>query len=265
MKLGIICPINWLEGFAIQSAYHLVLPNVFEKSKEYRDFYIKQAQMGDFITLDNGAYELGYPMEPDELLEIAGKLKADEIVAPDVILNYKKTVELTEEFLEQVRDKFDGKIGAVAQGSTFGEIKECYLRFLQDSRIDTIMLPFDIRFEIPNARKSDSFTKQRAFNRVALVNHILPLAPPKPIHLLGLSDGVELTFQKDHAEIRSNDSSSAFVHGKEGFRYTEEGLPCEKSKEKLDFFNKSLNVKQRDNIQFNIDMMKGFIKEVQDE
>ena len=69
-----------------------------------------------------------------------------------------------------------------------------------------------------------------------------------------------MKFQKDHSEIRSNDSSSAFVHGKARFRYTEEGLPCEKLQEKLDFFDGYLNVKQRDDIQFNIDMMKKFIK-----
>lgn len=261
MKLGIICPINWLEGFAVQGIYHLVLPNIFKESKEYRDFYIKQAKIGDFITLDNGAYELGYPIDPDELLEIAEDLNTDEIVAPDVILNYEKTIELTEKFLEKVRDKFSGKIGAVAQGSNFEEIKKCYLRFLDDERIDTMMLPFDVRFEVPNALKSFSFTKQRAFNRVSLVNHLLPLRKSKPIHLLGLSDGVELKYQGAHPEIRSNDSSSAFVHGKEGYRYTEDGLPCEKSKNKVDFFDKSLNIKQRDDIQFNIDMMRNFVKE----
>lgn len=50
-----IGPGSMLDRYAIASRTHLVLPQV--TNEQYREFYIRKRREGDFIILDNGAYE----------------------------------------------------------------------------------------------------------------------------------------------------------------------------------------------------------------
>ena len=68
--LGLICPTKYLEDFAVQSPYHLVLTHKVFEDPAYAEFYKSRAKLGEFITLDNSSYEVGDGVfTNDDLLE----------------------------------------------------------------------------------------------------------------------------------------------------------------------------------------------------
>jgi hypothetical protein len=81
---------------------------------------------------------------------------------------------------------------------------------------------------------------------------------------MGLSDALELQRYKGvrYYWVRSNDSSTAFVHGFNEVYYTDKGLPGEKIKQKLDFDgynNYELTISQKSCIHYNIDKILSWI------
>jgi hypothetical protein len=59
---------------------------------EYADLYRSKSRNGEFVILDNSMMELGESMISDQLLHIAERVGASEVVAPDYPGNAQKTV-----------------------------------------------------------------------------------------------------------------------------------------------------------------------------
>ena len=78
--LAHIAPIGVTEEAIKHSSFNMVLAHVAEDSNEY----CKLFKDSDKPTLlDNGAFELGYPMDVDDMIAIGHKVGADTIVLPD--------------------------------------------------------------------------------------------------------------------------------------------------------------------------------------
>ena len=282
MRLGFITPIKYLEAYAIQSNLHLVLSHIAKESKEYVNFYKNRATYGDFIILDNGCYETNNPTPIEELLEIGEKINASEIILPDKICDGPGTLALIENSISKIEKGNSFKFGVVAQGKSLSEIMwmiSYYINFLSPY-FDTIYIPVDIPFNPkrdnvfkPYYIHSPSITDQNMFNRLAFIKaiHYSPnfshfikalSSLKKNIHMLGLFDGKELYEYRNYPLIRSCDSSSCFVHGMRGIKYTRRGLPCEKIMDKLDFFMQDvLSEQQHLDIIHNVRMLQGFTGE----
>lgn len=267
MQLGFIVPIKYLDTFASQSDFHLILPHILETNEKYLNFYREKSRRGDFIIVDNSVFELGKSYPDEKLLRLASEVEADEIIVPEIIGDFQKSLKKAEQFLRDPQIPRDFSISITVQGNSFDEMKQHYKEILKRfSYLDTISIPFAIDCDIPGAPKVKSKTLQRVINRTSFIDRLLEkgiIDYTKKHHLLGLSDGVELKHYSSSPEryrfIRSNDSSSAFTHGSNLIRYTEKGLPCEKLKEKLDFkMNKELKGSQIESIQYNINMLKKF-------
>lgn len=76
----IITPTAYLEKYASQSSMHLVLAHLVDTDEKYANFY---ADRSEFKIMDNGAFELGESYNPDKLIELGHKCKANAIVLPD--------------------------------------------------------------------------------------------------------------------------------------------------------------------------------------
>jgi hypothetical protein len=244
MQHGIICPTAFLEHFATRSKFHLILPHLIKQYKKYFEFYRNRAKEGDFILLDNSIFELGYSLNNIELLEIAESIHASEIVAPEVWHDKKGTIKLVEKFISyHDKQKSNIRILAMATGESEEEIIETFFEWNKHPKIDSLGLPFSLDYEIKGVSDNlESLTLKRVLNRWHLVNSINKYAKAssqiiKPTHLMGLSDAVELQRYRggDYYWIRSNDSSTAFVHGYNLIKYTKKGLPCEKISQKVGF------------------------------
>lgn len=260
MKLAFITPTAHLNDFAIQSNFHLVLPHLYVEHPTYSEFYRERSKRGDFIIQDTSVFELDTPLSNEDLVETANFIGASEMVAPEVLRDAEGSKILLEQFLEY-KSKVNCNIPvmAVVQGKTFVEISRHWAYLLNISEVATIGLPFVLDFDTPASKGIKSLTLKRVLNRWYVLDTLQSASQlNKPVHLLGLADGVELQHYINNPMIRSNDSSSAFVHGSEMVYYTERGLPCEKIQTKLDFKTRLTSHKQYEVVQHNIDMLKNF-------
>lgn len=78
-----ITPTCLLEQYASQSSKHLCLAHLVDKDEVYAAFYNKMRMRGDYIIMDNSAFELEVPYSADKLLGLAEKCGANAIVLPD--------------------------------------------------------------------------------------------------------------------------------------------------------------------------------------
>jgi len=266
MKHGIICPVSQLEKYATRSNFHLILPHLIDKYPKYKEFYTERATAGDHVILDNSIFELGESYNYVKMLEYAEEMGLTEISIPEVLKDRDASRKLRDEFLTYyTKSGSNMRLLAVAQGNCIEDIRDSYFELSRIVEISTLGLPFDIDDCMPYDIKS--LTLRRVMNRWFLVNMIdfessMSCAlKTKPTHLMGLSDAVELQMYSDYPWIRSNDSSSAFVHGVNGILYSNKGLPCEKISQKLDFGGfPILTDKQINDINFNIDTILSWIK-----
>lgn len=81
-KFCVIAPTAFLYT-AMKFDTHLVLAHLVATDDSYQSFYKTRSRLGDFVIMDNGAFELGCSYEPDKLIELAHKCGADAIVLPD--------------------------------------------------------------------------------------------------------------------------------------------------------------------------------------
>ncbi len=279
MKIGIICPSPHLTDFAILSNFHLILPHLYSSCDGYAGFYRERIAKGDFVVQDNSIFELGVSLDFRKLWTLAHQMGVSEMVAPEVLKNSNGTKALLEEFLKyNQQQQGEIQIQAVAQGSTYEEMIEHIFWLNSLKEVSTIGLPFDTEDlrrvtsemqEYPYSRIR-SLTLRRVLTRWLLIELLQQEAAlrqevVKPIHLMGLSDAIELQkYQELRASqprwvtIRSNDSSSAFVHGAAGILYNSKGLPCEKIPVKLDFTSKLFSEAQYRAVHHNINQIAYF-------
>jgi len=219
--------------------------------------------------IDNSIFELERSYDYIKLLEYAEEIGAIEISAPEVLRDKKASFNLKEKFLNfYVKSGSRVKVLAVAQGCNLLEIVESYFELLKISEFTALGLPFDIDEHIKGVSDGvTSLTFRRVLNRWHLVDTIDSFSKKyemelKPTHLMGLSDPVELQRYKNYKWIRSNDSSSAFVHGVHDIKYTSKGLPGEKISEKLDFGGYNIiDPYNMDIIKDNVDQILTWIKD----
>ena len=266
MKLGIICPVKHLQDFASQSDFHLILPHLYKEFPEYKEFYRERIKQGDFVLQDNSIFEFGKSLDYQYLLEQAEDLGVSEMVTPEVMGDTDGSRKLLTAFLDY-RETMDSKIPvfATVQGKTFQDMLDYFFELNGIDEVSTIGIPAEADYVSSYSYGYLSPTLKKVFNRLGLVQEIektrlIGNIAIKPVHLLGLGDGVELQRQKYIPWIRSCDSSTAYVHGAAGVMYSMRGLPGEKISEKLDFGSSLERQSQHHAVNFNIQMLKQFVK-----
>lgn len=255
-----ITPTYHILDIAACSKMHLLLPHVMRSDPGYFAHYKKLRKRGDYLIMDNSLFELGFSLPPEELIAAAAAVGAQEIVAPEVYKDYKETRTLASAFAKETKKKYGTiyNIGGVVQGVFFDDFVRSFRSFLQDPYIDVIYVPM-LDPEDSIYKNVDSKTLRVMLNRIYFMDHVANfLNPTKSVHLLGLVDGVELQVQKRHSFIRSNDSSSAFIHGYFYIKYNQRGLPSEKIDLKMDFAWQIQNDYQKHCIIHNKEMIKHF-------
>lgn len=267
MKVGFIVPIKYL-NLSLESDFHLILPHIVEKYPEYGEFYKRRIEAGDFVMLDNSAFELGKPIDAQIQKRIAYELNVNEVVLPDFLSDSKETLKSIEKTLSTVYTNNDFSIAAVSQGKDIESYIDCFRQLVEIKEINTVCMPAIIEFPVKNIGWEVPFRMpEMVLRRIYLIEHLYErgiinelIKSRKQIHLLGSYDQVELYYYrtKGYNFVRSNDSSSAFVHGQRGIRYTLTGLPCKKIEEKIDFGCSNLTEYQIDCVKHNMNMIKWF-------
>jgi hypothetical protein len=202
MEFCLIAPISSLE--LDDGEYHLTLAQYMLKSEKYFKFYRKKIKEGHYVILDNGAAEQGASIDMKVLIKIVEKLRPNEVVAPDVLYNYRQTVRATTKFCQLIKD-FDVDVMGVPQGQTSIEWWSC-LQQIVDA-VDCIGL--------------SKYSVSKCFGKTArptIAKVLEAMEMDKSIHLLGLVNGVHELLEYKGVDVRSVDSCLPVKYGKYGFR-----------------------------------------------
>ena len=244
MKHCIIAPTEYLHVIPKENTHHLLLAHLLE-DKRYVDFYKERKEQGDFLFLDNGAFEFKRPLGSDELFRLCDKsgLVPDVIVAPDYPYQpWEVTVKSTEDFCKVYREHFgDETVVMAVPQSEKGDWKgwiECYNEL---SYMDDVWWIGMSILGIPNAFCSKTGTEDISFNRTYATQYLKELHLIKPSnvrhHYLGCGDPRELMMMEIQGVADTNDSSTAVWHAIQGkaFDQTASGLIDGKSQVEVDF------------------------------
>jgi len=184
MEIAFIAPKS-MAKYTIAGDFHFIIPQnataFYRESRNYK-------------MLDNGAYE-GNAIFFEALLNIARKLKVDEIVIPDVMRDAQRTLSNLYTLIKDVPDEF--KVAAVPQGKTISEFLECFREISKMTNVDTICFP-----------------KWLGTSRPAVIHYLQTqrlLSYKFDYHVMGLDDPTEL-FCYRGMDIRSVDTSMPFTY-----------------------------------------------------
>lgn len=176
MKLAHITPLNCIDIADKYNDMHLLLYHWALKSKRYVDFMRKSKV---YKMLDNSFYELRTEIDYDDLIRYASEMKVHEIIAPDVMYDYRKTKKLIDEFAPKVPKGI--KIQGVVCGSDIEELESCFRWLNNNESIDVIGIS-----KHGYMLKGVDFCESRKL----LTRHILKDNDyvHRPIHMLGIND-----------------------------------------------------------------------------
>ncbi len=217
---------------------HLLLAHQTLVDRNYVDCYSKRKAAGDYIILDNSAFEFGEAMSPFLLEKAIEIVQPHEFVLPDTLFEKDQTIKRSNEFISSLK-KNSLKYMAVVQGKTLKEWMSCYEYFSKENLIYSIGLG---AIYTPKTIFGNNDSDHVISGREFLINKLIEaklLNTNKPHHLLGLGDSGHLEIQKlkKHKWIRSCDSSAAYIQAKHGLQ-----IPLDKEyvkfKEKIDFSDK---------------------------
>lgn len=242
IKFGYIAPLEYLNKIPDSATFHLCLAHL-TKYPEYNAFYKAKSERGDYIIMDNSAFELGEGIGINELIEMIDMsgINPTIVVAPDYPNQpWQKTWESTLNFMDATASKPYG-IMAVPQSEEYdyrGWI-EGYKRMLDHPGINIIGMSI---LAIPNAFKALTGVPDIGFNRLYATKYLLDggiaSSGEKWHHYLGQGDGPgEILIQRQLGLIDSNDSSSVFWCAINGipFDFSASGLKGGKIKMDVDF------------------------------
>ncbi|MGZ8924575.1 MAG: hypothetical protein ACXW2E_01700 [Nitrososphaeraceae archaeon] len=215
----IITPTAYLDQYATQSHTHLVLAHLVDANDEYANFYKMLSSVGDTIIIDNGAFELGSPYQPDKLKELGDKCGANFIVLPDYPgKEASVTIQAAKDWMSIMKD--DGfKVMYVPQ-SKVGD-RDNWIRGYEwgAGNDDVDMIGMSI-LGIPNALPHIP----KSYARVVMTELLMDKGifnKNKHHHYLGLNaaPNVELPSLLKMEALQTCDSSGPVWYGINGLRY----------------------------------------------
>lgn len=126
MKFTTEIPTKYLSTLEPYIEMHFVIATYLEKDPDYAFFFQKKVKRP--IILDNGMFEMGYPMQPEHLVEWAEKLHPELVFAPDQHPNREETLRLSYAFIKLCEGRNVPKetIGLIPQGKDPEEVCECW-------------------------------------------------------------------------------------------------------------------------------------------
>jgi len=188
LKVALIAPKNLLDYTRLGEMHFIVPRNANKRFFRYETMY---------KMLDNGTYELGEPMNIEDLIDLALSMRVDEIVLPDVMRNRKMTSALTMHAVRSIKPK-GMRFAAVPQGGSLHDFVECYRDFAKIPEIDVLCFPIWLE-KIYHARPHVIWYIHRKGYWTEEKEH----------HLIGL-DRISELFCYPKGAIRSVDTSLPF-------------------------------------------------------
>lgn len=262
MNISHELPLSLLSYSYEWNDYDYCLPHLLDESEQYRLFFLKSSKDKRFIIMDNGLYE-GVKHTNEDLLEKINLIKPDIFIVPDAWNDSTTTIRSAKHWMynyaKYVPEKT--KLMAVLQGKSPQELIITY-QMLADLGYDHIAINFSSE-AYQHMFPGDDVLKAQMHGRRAFIDKLAASGTLRRSfyhHLLGCSLPQEFKWYKTGYDfIKSVDTSNPILVGAEKICYGTEGMTF-KPKEKLaHYFEKDLSG-QIENIKFNIQRFKAFVK-----
>ena len=261
MKVSHELPLSLMHNGYEWNDYDYCLPHLLDKYLQYRIYFQKSSLDNRFIIMDNGLFE-GVTHTTEDLIEKINLIIPDVFIVPDAWNDSSLTLRNAKEWMNNHKRNLPEGVNlmAVCQGESLGELISTYQTLLDlgytHIAFNHSSAAYQTMYPNLDPLKAQMYGRMELIRRLVAENIINRRAYH---HLLGCSLPQEFMSYKNWPFIQSCDTSNPILVGAEGERYTDSGLTW-KPKEKLEFYlEKDLEGKVEDII-FNIQKFKDYVK-----
>jgi hypothetical protein len=265
MKVSHELPLSLLQYAYEWNDYDYCLPHLLDQSQQYKLFFQKAKKDKRFIIMDNGLFE-GVEHTIDDLLSKIELLRPNVFIVPDAwndsITTLKNAKHWMINYGKQLKE-LGVELMAVCQGKDIGELISTYQTLVDLGYKHIAFNHSSIAYQEEYGGEGGMGTlKSQMYGRMEFIRRLVAnniIRDTYYHHLLGCSLPQEFMAYKDWKFVRSCDTSNPILVGAEGVKYTNSGINF-KPKDKLEhYFEKNLDA-QLEDIKFNVQKFKSFIK-----
>ena len=261
MKISHELPLGLMHNSYKWNDYDYCLPHLVDKYDQYRIFFQKARLDKRFVIMDNGLFE-GVFHTVQDLLEKINLIRPNIFIVPDAWNDSVTTVRSAKHWM--INFKADLPKGvelmAVCQGKDMTELITTYQTLVDLGYTHIAFNHSSIAYQ-QEYIGMDSL-KAAMYGRMEFIRRLVQSGTIRETyyhHLLGCSLPQEFMSYGDWKFIKSVDTSNPILVGAEGGKYTNSGMTW-KPKEKLEhYFEMNLEDKM-ENITFNVNKFRSFIK-----
>ena len=261
MKISHELPLGLMHNSYKWNDYDYALPHLIDKYDQYRIFFQKARLDKRFVIMDNGLFE-GVFHTVQDLLEKINLVRPNIFIVPDAWNDSVTTIRSAKHWM--INFKADLPKGvelmAVCQGKDMTELITTYQTLVDLGYTHIAFNHSSIAYQ-QEYIGMDSL-KAAMYGRMEFIRRLVQSGAIRKTHyhhLLGCSLPQEFMSYSDWPFIKSVDTSNPILVGAEGEKYTNSGMTW-KPKEKLEhYFEMNLEDKM-ENITFNVNKFRSFIK-----
>ena len=263
MKISHELPLSLMQYAYEWNDYDYCLPHLLDKFPQYKLFFTKAKKDGRFIIMDNGLFE-GVNHTTEDLLEKIKLLHPNIFIVPDAWNDSISTLRNAKHWMinygKQLKE-LGVELMAVCQGNDVGELIVTYQTLLDLGYKHIAFNHSSVAYEREYPGEMPKL-KAQMYGRMEFIRRLVEkntIDTNCYHHLLGCSLPQEFMVYSDWKFIKSADTSNPILVGAEGTRYSDSGISF-KPKDKLEhYFEKNLDT-QLEDIKFNVQKFKSFIK-----
>jgi hypothetical protein len=261
MKVSHELPLSLMHNAYKWNDYDYCLPHLIDQYDQYRIFFQKSRLDKRFIIMDNGLFE-GVVHTTEDLLDKINLVRPNIFIVPDAWNDATITLRNAKSWMINYKAGLPEGVNlmAVCQGKDMGELITTYQTLVDLGYTHIAFNHSSIAYQ--NEYEGMDHLKASMYGRMEFIRRLVQSGAIRKSnyhHLLGCSLPQEFMSYGDWKFIKSVDTSNPILVGAEGQRYTDGGLDF-KPKEKLEhYFEMNLDSKLEDII-FNINKFKSFIK-----
>jgi hypothetical protein len=264
MKVSHELPLGLMHHAYEWNNYDYCLPHLIDQYDQYRIFFQKSRLDKRFIIMDNGLFE-GVTHTTEDLLDKINLVRPDIFIVPDAWNDSNTTLVNAKSWMINYKQHLPEGVNlmAVCQGQDIGELITTYqtlvdlgythIAFNHSSCAYQEMYP---TFSGTEPLKASMYGRMEFIRKLVERNIIRPTYYH---HLLGCSLPQEFMAYKDWKFIKSVDTSNPILVGAEGERYGDNGINW-KPKNKLEHYFEMDLSERLDDIIFNVDKFKSYVK-----
>lgn len=261
MKISHELPLSLMHNAYKWNDYDYCLPHLIDQYDQYKIFFQKSRLDKRFIIMDNGLFE-GVLHTTEDLLEKINLVRPNIFIVPDAWNDSTTTLVNAKSWMINYKAGLPEGVNlmAVCQGKDIGELITTYQTLVDLGYTHIAFNHSSIAYQ--NEYKEMDHLKASMYGRMEFIRRLVQSGTIRKSHyhhLLGCSLPQEFMSYGNWNFIKSVDTSNPILVGAEGIHYADNGLTF-KPKEKLEhYFEMNLDSKLEDII-FNVNKFKSFIK-----